>query len=279
MSAKTLEEPMWRMMLRLKMAGCSTRGTKTTGARSLTIAGVLAAGLLMAGAAQGLAQDDAASTSAQRTTQTTVPVSGSAIAPPAKVTYDNRYEIYAGINFMNFMAGQHLATRMNMGGGEFLATYWLQGQDRFLKNLGVALDYRGEAGTTPIDPEANSYPYYIVRPLVYMNMLMAGAQYRGPKNHYAAIDYHAFFGASDGVFNATQKKDQPSSGLDGFYTQTGLYTNRTKPIAALGGSIDFNVSKKVAIRLQPDLILEHFGTETREFVAVSGGVVYRFGKK
>ncbi len=59
----------------------------------------------------------------------------------------------------------------------------------------------------------------------------------------------------------------------------GLYTNRTKPIAALGGSIDINRSKNFAIRLSPDLILEHFGTETREFFAISAGVVYRFGKR
>ena len=63
------------------------------------------------------------------------------------------------------------------------------------------------------------------------------------------------------------------------YAATGLYSNRTKPIAALGASIDFNVRKNWAVRISPDIILEHFGTETREFVSVSGGVVYRIGKK
>ena len=33
------------------------------------------------------------------------------------------------------------------------------------------------------------------------------------------------------------------------------------------------------MRLSPDLILEHFGTETREFFAISGGVVYRIPNK
>jgi hypothetical protein len=47
---------------------------------------------------------------------------------------------------------------------------------------------------------------------------------------------------------------------------------------ALGGSVDFNLKKNWAIRLSPDLILEHFGSEWREFVAVSGGVIYRWGK-
>ena len=50
-------------------------------------------------------------------------------------------------------------------------------------------------------------------------------------------------------------------------------------MSALGGSVDFNYTKNLAIRIQPDLILEHYGTELREFVAVSGGIMYRFGKR
>lgn len=278
-------------MLRLKTAGHKTTGStiaKTTGARKngtrvrigVLAAGLLMAGLLTAGTAQMLAQGESSSTqAATQAPQTPVSIYGTKIAPTAPVTYDNRYEFYGGLNFMNFQAGQALPTRMNMGGGEFLFTYWLPGDNKFFKNLGVGAEYRGEAGTTPVFPAANVSPYYIVRPLVYMNMLLAGAQYRGPKNQYAAINYHAYFGASHGTFNATQKEDQPSYGPNGFYTQTGLYTNRTKPIAALGGSVDFNWTKNVAIRLSPDLILEHFGTETRQFFAISGGVVYRWGKR
>jgi hypothetical protein len=52
-----------------------------------------------------------------------------------------------------------------------------------------------------------------------------------------------------------------------------------KPIAAIGGSVDINRSKNWAIRLSPDLILERFGSETREFFGISGGVVYRIGKR
>ena len=54
---------------------------------------------------------------------------------------------------------------------------------------------------------------------------------------------------------------------------------RWAPVVALGGSVDINRSKNWAIRLSPDLILEHFGTGTREFFAISGGVVYRIGKR
>jgi hypothetical protein len=257
-------------MLRLKTNGeVRTAGARKSGNRAVTA--ILAAGFLMAGAVAGRAQGTLSSS-----TQQTIPIPTSKIATAAPVTYDNKYELYGSINFMNFMAGQNLPQRMNMGGGEFLFTYWLSSHNRFLRNLGPGVEYRGEAGTTPVFAQAQGLPYNVSRPLVYMNMGLAGAQYRGPRNQYAALNYHAYFGVSHGTFDATLAAGQP--GQPTWSQVTGLYTNRTKPIAALGGSVDFNLSKKWAIRLSPDLILEHFGTETREFVAVSGGVIYRFGK-
>jgi hypothetical protein len=189
-------------------------------------------------------------------------------APP--VTYDNRYEVYGSLNLMNFQAGQNLPKRMNLGGGEFLGTYWLT------RKWGLGAEYRGEAGTTPVFPNAEIYGIH--RPLVYMNMGLAGAQYRGPKNQYAAINYHAYGGLAHGVFDA----GTAGAGPGAQYTTpaqnaqlVGLYSNRTSPIFAIGGSLDLNRSKNWALRLSPDLILEHFGTETREFFAISGGIVYR----
>jgi hypothetical protein len=208
------------------------------------LSGMMIAGSLLAGATTATAQGK--------------------LGPAAPVSYDNRYEVYGGLNFMNFQAGQSLPKRINLGGGEALGTYWLT------KHLGIGADYRIDAGTTPVKPNA----FVNNRPLVFLNTIMGGAQYRGPKNHYAAINYHGYVGVSHGTFTYSTK-DVPA----GSYDSIGLYTNRTSPIAALGGSIDFNRSKNFAVRLQPDLILEHFGTETREFFSISGGVVYRFGKR
>lgn len=251
-------------MLRLKTIGeVGTAAARKTGNRALT--GVLAAGLLMAGVlVAGTAQGWAQGTVAGQQTQTTAPVATSKIGPAAPVTYDNKYEIYGGLNFMNFQAGQNLPKRMNLGGGEVTGTWWLW------KNVGLAADYRIDAGTTPVF--ANNFVNN--RPLVYLNTGMLGGQYRGPKNQFVALNYHAYAGVSHGTFTYSTKDVPPL-----FLPTVGLYTNRTKPMAALGASLDFNLSKKMAIRLSPDLILEHFGTETREFVAVSGGVIYRFGKK
>jgi hypothetical protein len=236
----------WRMMLTLKTAGMHF-GTRRM--MTITLNGILGLASLLAGTNAAMAQ---------------AVVVQNKFGQGAPVTYDNRYELYGGINFMNFQAGQDLPKRMNFAGGEALATYWLT------RHLGLGLDYRGEAGTTPVLPNA----FVNNRPLVYMNMLMVGAQYRGPKNHYAAINYHGYFGAADGVFSYSTAHVPPAA-----YKTIGLYTDRTKPIGAVGGSVDFNASKEFAVRLSPDLIFEHFGTETREFFAISGGIIYRFGKR
>ncbi len=137
---------MRRTMSGLKIAGKQKIGT-------WAISGVLLAGMFAGGTAL-LAQ-----------------ASGKLAAKPP-VTYANRWEIYGGLNFMNFQAGQNLPTRMNMGGGELLGTYWLT------SHIGLAADYRGEAGTGPVFPSAPipPNPNYIHRPLVYMNMGMLGAQ-------------------------------------------------------------------------------------------------------
>jgi len=182
------------------------------------------------------------------------------IGPAAPVTYDNKYEAYVGINFMNFQAGQDLPKRMNFAGAEASLTYWTP-----VSHLGVTADYRFEGGTTPVlaSPVTNNPS----RQLVFLNAGMAGATYRGPKNHYAAIDYHALIGVAHGTFEGPANYD------------VGLYTDRTKPIGAFGGSLDYNYSKNIAVRLSPDLIIEHFGTEYREFFAISGGLIYRFGKR
>jgi hypothetical protein len=273
-------EETWRRMLRLKTIGeVTVTGARRTGNRAVT--GILAVGFLMAGVAQAQAQGTVAAPPAQPT----VPTTSSKIGPAAPVTYDNKYEIFAALNFQNFQAGQALPKRMNLGGGEFLATYWLPGDHWFTRNIGIGGDYRIDAGTTPVfanggitKPDAQGNTGINNRPLVYLNTFMGGAQYRSKmKNQYVAVNFHGYGGVSHGTFSYSLKDLVVP--LSEAYAATGLYSNRTKPMAALGASIDFNLSKRMAIRFSPDLILEHFGTETREFVAVSGGVIWRFGKQ
>ena len=195
------------------------------------------------------------------------------LGPAAPVTYDNKYEIYGGLNYMNFKAGENLPKRMNLGGAEIEGTYWLTSK------LGLSAEYRGEAGTTQVFPNASIYGIH--RPLVYMNAGLAGVQYRGPKNQHAAINYHAYGGIASGVFDAGTQGAGPGNVFNATQNANlvGLYANHSAALIAVGGSIDFNRSKNWAVRLSPDLILERFGAETREFFAISGGIVYRFPMK
>jgi hypothetical protein len=184
----------------------------------------------------------------------------------APVTYDNKYEFYGGINLMTFQAGQDLPKRMNLGGGEALGTWWAT------PRLGIGAQWRGEWGTTPVKPN----PYFNGRALVGMQMAMGGAQWRGPKNQYAALNYHAYAGMAHGSFDHTTN----SANIPAVYLpQVGLYSNRNAFVSAVGASVDINKSKNWAIRLSPDMMIEHFGDETRYFFAISGGVVYRIGKR
>ena len=190
--------------------------------------------------------------------------------PPPPVTYTEKYEVYGGINFLNGQAGQVLPKRYNMGGGEAMATYWLT------PKYGVAGDVRYDAGTTPVLPAAQSTnPAVQTRPLVSQIIGMGGLQYHWFGNQHAGVNLHALAGVTHGTF------DHSNPGLDSttFYTATGLYSNRSAVMATAGGSIDFNRSARIAIRVSPEIVFEHFGDELREFVYVSGGIIYRFGTR
>ncbi len=183
------------------------------------------------------------------------------IKPPEPVKYDNKYEVFGGLNLDTGYAGRYLQKRMNFGGAEVLGTYWLT------HRIGLGMDYRFEAGTTPVLPG----PGNVNRPAVFENMLLLGAQVRGPKNPHFALNYHAYAGAVHGVFDA---------GTNGVNPEVyGMYSNRTKPAAAVGISIDINRNARWAVRLSPDMMLTNFGGVVDENFAMSGGIVYRFRRK
>lgn len=261
-----------------RKVACATTLSMTLGL-AMGIAGVVGAPNAMA--QDSTSQQPTASQSSSQTTAApgTVAVSkatAAALAPYTGPKYDNRWEVYGGLVFMNGQAGQNQPERRyNMGGGEAMGTYWLTGR------LGVAADYRFGAGTTPV-----TSPYYN-RVVVIQNIFSGGVQFRGPKNRYAAVDFHALAGGTDGDFNYAVTHYPGGSPVSACAAQQGagqnnnlgLYCNHIAPWGAVGGSIDFNESGKLAIRLQPDLTFEHFGTETREYVGVSMGVVYRLGHR
>ncbi len=268
-----------------KTFDCATR--KVVCAATLSLLVVSLTGIAAA-QAQTPAQTPADSQSSSQTqTPTAAPgtvavtkATAAALAPYTGPKYNNRWELYGGLNFMNGQAGQvQPGRRYNMGGGEVMGTYWLGGAP--VKRWGVVGDFRFGAGTTPV-----TSPFYN-RVLIMQSIPSGGVQVRGPKNRYAAIDFHALAGATYGDFNyavnhypgGSPVSACPADQKVGQVGNLGLYCNHVAPYGAAGGSIDFNESGKLAIRLQPDITFEHFGTETRVFFAISMGAVYRFGTK
>jgi len=227
------------------------------------------------------------------TSQSTQGTAAPGTAPLALTTpiytgpkYTNRFEIYGGLLYMNGQAGQVLNQHYNMGGGEGMFTYWLgtPHSSSFLKrHIGLDADYRFGAGTTPVNPTGAAYG--LNRVLVMQHIASGGIQYRWLKNRYVALDLHGLAGVTYGIFDhATNNLPShlvaacPNQQQPGQQANLGLYCNGSSPYGAAGGSIDFNESGKLAIRLSPDITFEHFGTETREFFAISLGAMYRFGK-
>jgi hypothetical protein len=264
-----------------KTFDCATRKVVCAATLSLLV------GMALPGNAAAQTQTPAqtpADSSSSGQTQTaapgTVAVSKATAAALTAYTgpkYNNRWELYAGLNFMNGQAGQvQPGRRYNMGGGEVMGTYWLGGAP--VKRWGLIGDFRFGAGTTPV-----TSPFYN-RVLIMQSIPSGGVQVRGPKNRYAAIDFHALGGETYGHFNYAVNhypggSPVPACSAQPNQVSLGLYCNHWAPWGAVGGSIDFNESGKLAIRLQPDMTFEHFGTETRIFFAISMGAVYRFGPK
>jgi len=181
------------------------------------------------------------------------------LALAAPVTYDNKYELFVGLNYMGFEAGPGLAKVMNLAGVEVSGTYWVT------KKWGATLDFRPEAGTSFVTPNVA----FNGRAIVALYSGLGGVQYRVGQNQKAAFSLHAYGGAAHGDFSETITVQQGS----------GFYNNETKPIEAAGGAFDFNLSKNFALRLAPDVVFEQFGPGSRQYFYISGGLVWRIGKK
>lgn len=254
---------------------------------------VAVTGMLLGVAGAQARQSSSSSSSSTTTTQSvaapgTAPMAPRATAPLEAYTgptYTNRWQVFGGLLYMNGQAGQSLPDRFNMGGAELMGTYWLG--SRPVKTWGIVGDYRFGAGTSQTLPQAKLAG--LDRTLVMEHIFTGGVEYRTPfRNRYVAVDAHAMAGGAVGIFDHGINGNPNQASLNvascpakqdfQHPVSTGFYCNHTAPYGTAGISLDFNDSAKLAFRVQPDMVFEHFGTETREFFAISLGAMYRFGK-
>lgn len=201
--------------------------------------------------------------------------------PPSgpNVYYNHRWDIYAGLDYTNFLAGPALQQRSNMGGWEAQATYWKSW------HWGLAGDARQYIGTSGVFPNANGgmvnpvcRPFQqtcyqnptITGPRIMQYYFAAGPVYRIYRREKASGTFHAMFGQAYGIFDAAT--------LHGLNPQTiGLFATQWTFAGEIGGTFDYNYSPRIAFRIQPELLLTHYGGTAQQNFGFSVGPIFRLG--
>jgi hypothetical protein len=187
--------------------------------------------------------------------------------PTQNVQYDYRWELYGGAAYSHFIAGPDLPGT-NLYGFDVEAA-------RFLRsNWAITATGRGYYGSTSV--EANSYG--VTKPPVRTYLFMGGPEYRRAHNQHLSMTLHAYFGTGYGLFNSGVK-NKSGGAVDP--ELVGMYKNQlSRGAGAFGGSLDFNVSERWAVRVAPEATLTDFRSSSGKGglnaqYAATVGVVYR----
>ena len=230
--------------------------------------------------AQTSSSDNSAATSVPDNSPQTVPpinnpktgsVSSGNYIPPAPPTgpdvyYDRPWDVYAGFAYTNFLAGPALLQRSNMGGWEAQGSYW---RNWHWGLMGDARMYIGTSGVFPniAPPPVNS----ITGPRIMQYYFMAGPEYRMFRRSKASMTIHAIAGNAYGIFDAAH--------LFGLDVQTiGLFATQWTFASAFGGTYDYNYTPRIAFRIQPELLMTHYGGTMQQNFGFSVGPLIRLGK-
>lgn len=209
---------------------------------------------------------------------------GNYIPPPPpsgpEIYYNRRWDLYAGAAYTNFLAGPALIQRSNMGGFDAAGTYWLnwhwgiQGEARmYIGTSGVFPNANGGNRNPVCPPFENSCygPSTITGPRIMQYYFMMGPQYRFLRKAKFSGTAHTLFGNAYGVFD--------SAHLQGLNVQTiGLFATQWTFGSAFGGTFDYNYTPRIAFRIQPDMLMTHYGGTMEQNFSFSVGPVFRLGK-
>ena len=178
-----------------------------------------------------------------------------------EVYYDRPWEVYAGATYTNFLAGPALIQRSNLGGWEAQGSYWRNW------HWGLMADARQYIGTSGVFPN----PEHITGPRITQYYFMAGPEYRLIRRSKGSATIHAIFGEAYGVFDSAQ--------LLGLNVQTiGLFATQWTLSGAFGGTFDYNYTPRIAFRVQPEVLMTHYGGTAQQNFGFSVGPVIRLGR-
>ena len=148
--------------------------------------------------------------SAQVAAPGTAPIQSStvaALAPTAGPTYDNKWDFYGGLSFMNGQPDRTCPSATTWAAARYMGTYWLgnpKSDSYIMKHLGVIsrLPHRRRH-------YASSQPnqYYLNRVLIRQQIMVQAVSSTGadPRTATPPVDYHALVGGTYGVFDTAVK--------------------------------------------------------------------------
>lgn len=230
---------------------------------------IFAAAALAVCTAAAPAQSSSSQTPAQvepPQAQTTANAPYIAINPLAGVTYNNTWDVSAGMAYRHIKAGPTILQGSNLGGFDFSASRFLARRWRLEGSV------RGAYGTSGI---GNLNPVNQKGPFIDEYLFAAGPEFLGPHNAHGAIYFHALAGGAYGNFEG----DLHGQNAQG----AGFYNNQIAPAAIIGGHIDLNRSSRWVFRVTPDAVMTHYSINyppnSAQFdvnFAISVGLQYKF---
>jgi hypothetical protein len=176
-----------------------------------------------------------------------------AIDPLAGVSYDNRYDLSAGLAYRAMKAGPDLNDYGQLGGLDISGSY------RLKPRLRLEATARGYLGTDEGAPNA----YGLKGQFIQNYIFAAGPEFLGPHNKHAALVAHGLFGGVYGKFEG-DLHGKPPAVID-------FYNDQFAPAAIVGGHIDLNRSARWVFRITPDAVFTWF---KQEGPVVHNGVTY-----
>jgi hypothetical protein len=186
-----------------------------------------------------------------------------ATAPvPENAQYLNRWDVYGGAQYSHFnpSPGRNVAAN-NLLGWTGAATVY------FRPVWGIEASVRGLYGTMTIPPN----PYNVVsNPKMNETLFLFGPTFRLWRRPTYNIGLHVLIGAAYGSFD----RDFPP-GIEP--NLVGVYNNKLAFGSAVGGSYDYNLSPRLAVRLFTDWQATRYGYTVQNEFAGSVGIVYKFG--
>jgi len=179
-------------------------------------------------------------------------------------TYDNLYEVYAGMGYLRFQPGKSLQRTTFYAWNTGLTRYY---SERF----GLNFDARGNYGIAYTGLQQGVTNGSNTRPKISAYTLMFGPTYRFYLNPKYSISGRVLGGV--GISSFSGDTNGEGSTTFGIWPDGDTY--------AVAGSIvgQYNVTPAVSLRLTGEDVVTGFGSQMQNSVGFTGGFVYRFGKR